>query len=110
MTAWAIDTLIATTALMLLVLAAREPVRRQFGATAAYALWLLPAARMLMPPITQTVERIVPAAPPADAPAMLTASITPLAPVPDPSLIDRLGGWQTLLLAVWATGAFLFLA
>ena len=110
MTAWLADTLIATTALMLLVLVAREPVRRQFGATAAYALWLLPAARMLMPPITQTVERIVPVAPPVDAPAMLTASITPLTPVADPSLIDRLGGWPTLLLAVWATGAFLFLA
>ena len=52
--------MLATSALMVLVLLVREPVRRQFGATAAYALWLIPAARMAMPPITQTVERMVP--------------------------------------------------
>lgn len=109
MSAWMADTLIATSALMLLVLAVREPVRRQFGATAAYALWLLPAARMLMPPLTQTVERIVPAPPPGDASPTL-ASIAPLAPAADPSLVEQAGGWPTLLLLIWATGAILFLA
>ena len=109
MSAWMADTLIATSVLMLLVLAVREPVRRQFGATAAYALWLLPAARMAMPPITQTVERIVPATRPGDASLML-ASIAPLAPAADPSLVEQAGGWPTLLLMIWATGAFLFLA
>ena len=104
MTAWLTDTMIATSALMLLVLALREPVRRQFGATAAYALWLLPALRMAMPPITRTVERIVPAGPSADAPLMI-ASIAPAAPFADPSLIDQLGGWSALLIALWATGA-----
>lgn len=110
MTAWLTDTMIATSALMLLVLALREPVRRQFGATAAYALWLLPAARMLMPPITRTVERIVPATPAADAPAMLDLSAAQIASVADPSLIDQLAGWPTLLVAVWITGALAFLA
>ena len=108
MTAWLADTLIATSVLMLLVLAIREPVRRTFGATAAYALWLLPAARMAMPSMTKTVERIVPATPPADSP-MLMSSIVPLAPVADPSLIERLGGWPTLLITFWATGAVVFL-
>lgn len=106
MTAWALDTLVATSALMLLVLALREPVRRQFGATAAYALWLLPAARMIMPPITQTVERIVPAAEPATVTPLV---LTSLAPATDPSLIERLGGWPTMMLSVWAIGAILFL-
>lgn len=109
MIAWLADTLIATSVLMLLVLAVREPVRRQFGATAAYALWLLPAARMAMPPLTQTVERIVPAGPPADAPLMI-ASIAPAAPLADPSLIDRLGGWSALLIVLWASGTLVFLA
>ncbi|MDP1910154.1 MAG: M56 family metallopeptidase, partial [Hyphomicrobium sp.] len=109
MTAWAFDTLVATTALMLLVLALREPVRRQFGATAAYALWLLPAARMVMPPITQTVERIVPAAAPAEAPLM-AAPIAPTAPLADPSLLDQLGAWPALIIGVWASGTNVFLA
>lgn len=51
--AWAIETLIATTALMALVLALRAPVRRWFGAQVAYALWLLPALRMVLPPLPQ---------------------------------------------------------
>ncbi|MEO7409771.1 MAG: M56 family metallopeptidase [Sphingomicrobium sp.] len=109
MTAWLIDTLMATTALMLLVLLVREPVRNRFGATAAYALWLIPAARMAMPPLTQTVERIVPAAAPADAPLML-GQFAPAVPATDPSLIEQLGGWPTLLIALWATGTLLFLA
>ena len=61
---WLLGTLIATTALTALVLLIREPVRKHFGARVAYSLWLIPAARLLMPTITQTVERTVPAATP----------------------------------------------
>ena len=107
MTVWLVETLLATTALMALVLVVREPVRRQFGAAAAYALWLLPAGRMAMPPLTRTVERIVPIAEPA---TLIPSSFTPLAPLADPSLVDQLGGWPTLLIAIWAAGALLFLA
>ena len=57
MTDWLIGTLLATTGLIVLVLLIREPVRRHFGARVAYGLWLIPAARLLMPTITQTVER-----------------------------------------------------
>ncbi len=108
MTDWLVDTLLATSALMLLVLIVREPVRRQFGATAAYALWLIPAARMAMPPITQTVERIVPAAEPVVVTPIAFAQFA--SAVSDPSLIELLGGWPSLLLSIWATGAILFLA
>lgn len=108
MTGWLADTLISTSVLMLLVLVVREPVRRMFGATAAYALWLLPAARMAMPPITRTIERIVPAAAPVE-PATITASIAPIAPIADPSLLEALGGWPTLLITAWALGALVFL-
>lgn len=51
MTGWLIETLIATTLLMLAVLAVREAVARRFGAAAAYALWLAPALRMVLPPL-----------------------------------------------------------
>ena len=65
MTDWLLGTLVATTALIALVLLIREPVRRHFGARVAYGLWLIPAARLLMPTLTHTVERpIVVSAPP----------------------------------------------
>ncbi|MBY8827279.1 M56 family metallopeptidase [Hephaestia mangrovi] len=51
MIGWAIETLVATTLLMLLVLALRGPVRRAFGAGVAYLLWLLPVLRMALPPL-----------------------------------------------------------
>lgn len=48
---WAGGTLLATTLLLVLALAARGPVARAFGAKAAYALWLLPLLRMMLPPV-----------------------------------------------------------
>ena len=46
MIAWLVETLVATTGLMALVLLIRNPVRQLFGSHAAYALWLLPALRI----------------------------------------------------------------
>jgi beta-lactamase regulating signal transducer with metallopeptidase domain len=46
MIAWAVEAVIASTALMLLVMIVRRPVAEHFGAQAAYALWALPALRM----------------------------------------------------------------
>ena len=113
MTGWLLGTLLATSGLIVLVLLIREPVRRRFGSRVAYGLWLLPAARLLMPTLTQTVERTVPAAAPAqplirpvvDEPLLLT-NVTPAGP----SLLDQLGGWTMLLMAIWlsvAIGIFL---
>lgn len=48
---WAIETLIASTLLMVLVLVLRAPVRRAFGAHVAYALWALPVLRLALPPL-----------------------------------------------------------
>ena len=56
---WLTSTLIATSALMALVLIIRNPVRRMFGAGVAYALWLLPAVRAILPTFTETVQREV---------------------------------------------------
>jgi beta-lactamase regulating signal transducer with metallopeptidase domain len=100
---WLTETLLATTALMAFVLLVREPVRRQFGPAAAYGLWLLPALRMLMPPLTDTVERILPAALPS---RLVPASD---APVADASLLERLGGWQTIAMDAWFAGAAIML-
>ncbi|GAA0672172.1 beta-lactamase regulating signal transducer with metallopeptidase domain [Sphingomonas insulae] len=51
MTAWLIETLIASTVLMLTVLLARGRVRDAFGPQVAYALWALPALRLALPPL-----------------------------------------------------------
>lgn len=114
MTDWLLDTLLWTSALMLLVLAVREPVRRQFGAGVAYALWAIPAARILMPTLTHTVERVAPApsAIPASAVMPVFTQTPYLAPARtvEVSLLDQLGGWPTLLVAAWLAGAAVLFA
>ena len=104
MTEWLAGTFVATSLLMALVLLVREPVRRQFGPAAAYGLWLIPALRLPMPPLTETVERIVPAAP--LAPLHSARAI----PAVEPSFIERLGGWESLALSAWLVGAAAMLA
>jgi len=113
MTDWLLHTLLATSALMLLVLIIREPVRKWFGSRVAYGLWLIPAARLFMPTLTRTVEREIPAQtgfqPPLHPLASEPVSMAHLA-LPDPSLIDQLGGWPTILVVAWlgvAAGLFL---
>jgi bla regulator protein BlaR1 len=51
MIGWTIQTLIASAMLMAIVMLLRAPVARAFGANIAYALWLLPALRMILPAI-----------------------------------------------------------
>ncbi len=50
---WAVEALIASTILMVAVLLVRTPVRRLFGPQVAYALWALPALRLVLPPMPQ---------------------------------------------------------
>jgi hypothetical protein len=57
---WAIEALIASTVLMVAVLCLRGVVRRSFGPDIAYALWALPALRMLLPPLPQSWREIAP--------------------------------------------------
>ena len=113
MSDWLIGTLIATSALVLLVLLVREPVRRHFGARVAYGLWLIPAARLLMPTLTYRVERpamdpapMQPFVPAVIAEPKLLSSVT----AADPSLIDQLGGWATILPVLWLGVALAMLA
>lgn len=111
---WLLGTLVATSALSLLVLVVREAVRRRFGSRAAYGLWLIPAARLFMPTLIHNVERTVPAstglprlADPMVRESLWMAQVRPA----DPSLFDRLGGWPDILLALWlAVAAALFLS
>ncbi len=137
MIAWLIETCIATTLLMLLVLALRKPVREQFGPNIAYALWLLPVLRLLMPPLpgawsftdlitplTSSAEQApgvtfgvlnVDAAPPAVIDqALLQAQVdlaghrADLALVPPTTVADG-PNIAILLIGLWAIGALIFI-
>ncbi|MEO7603179.1 MAG: M56 family metallopeptidase [Sphingomicrobium sp.] len=104
MIAWLLGTLIVTSALMALVLVTRVPVRRLFGAGVTYALWLLPAARAVLPSFTQTVERTVPATQP------VSFSSSSIATSGAASNASAGTDWLTLLLALWLAGAAVMLA
>ncbi len=138
MIGWALETLVATTLLMVLVLALRAPVRKVFGPGMAYLLWLLPVLRMVLPPLpggwglSQLIEPFTRRA--ADAPGVMVGVINPKALPPgiDPSAFTQItidaGSQHTamalvpptpvadgpnialLLLGLWAVGALAFLA
>jgi beta-lactamase regulating signal transducer with metallopeptidase domain len=101
MIVWAVESLIAVTALMLLVLALRGPVARLCGAEWAYALWLLPLLRLLMPAIPGA--EILHILPPE-------AAFIPAAggAVASPPSSGGPGQWVPLL-ALWAGGATVFI-
>jgi len=114
------DTLMWTGALIALVLLLRRPVARHFGAGAAYALWFLPLARLILPPVTLPGwmrPALSDTAPVADT--ATTAALVPegaevlgqtemgatLPPVPMDSPIDLLSP----LVVLWLVGAAIFM-
>ena len=103
MIGWLFDTLIASSLLMAIVLCVREPVRRSFGPAVAYGLWLLPALRLITPPLTWTVERPVQSAAAAPSPDLDVpqAAVVRL----EAGYFEWLGGWAGLAVAVWLAGA-----
>lgn len=111
MTDWVIETIVASTLLMLLVLAIRAPVRKAFGPHIAYALWLLPVLRMVMPPLPASWQEQA-AAPVAAASDVIAYYVvepiagTSAAPATAASPID----WLMLGAIAWIAGALLFLA
>ena len=98
MSGWVFETLVATAVLIGVVLVIRKPVARAFGARAAFALWLAPLLRLLMPPL------------PVSAPApdifieTRDAAVQAVAPVH-----SALPSLPTALLLVWIAGVIAFL-
>ncbi len=87
---------------MLLVLAVRRPVARPFGAEWAYALWLLPLLRLILPPLPFASGGILSVIP-ADAAFIPAAGESAAFP---PSSGEP--GQRVPLLALWAGGAAAF--
>ena len=113
------DTLLWTGALLALVMLLRRPVARHFGAGAAYALWFLPLARLVIPPFTlptwmrplaQTAQETEMEAMALDAGAFApaisdTGMMAPAATTPAEIPFD----WLTPLLLLWLGGALVML-
>jgi beta-lactamase regulating signal transducer with metallopeptidase domain len=111
---WLIDTLLVTAALMAAVLLLRRPVAKVFGAEMAYLLWVVPLARLFMPPLTQTIE--VPVSEPlTDTGAMampVGGMAAPADAVPEGAFSHGLlleADWFSIGITVWLCGAGVFL-
>lgn len=114
-----LETLVWTGVLIAAVLVLRRPVARCFGPEAAYALWALPAARLVLPPVRLPAWMVPRATAPAPVDATPWQAVAASAPtsraVPaEPAgfdLVAFLADWPVLeaLLLVWLGGAGLFL-
>lgn len=112
MISWAVETLVATTLLMLLVLAIRNPVRRAFGPGVAYALWALPALRLLLPPMPESWREGA-ATPLAQASETIVYYVAEPLGLPAPAATETVANsfnFWPLLLAAWTIGAIGFIA
>ena len=90
MTDWLMDTLVWTAVLIGGVLLVRRPVARWFGPQVAYALWLLPMARLVLPPITLPAWMA-----PADIPQDFESAVLP-ATAPASPVATQEGAWEAL--------------
>ena len=103
MIAWIAANLLWSSLLMLLVLAVRRPTARLLGAGTAYALWLLPAVRLVLPPLPAIAAGLPLQLPPLDLGVAVEGTAASLPPQGGP------GQWEPWLLAIWAGGAAVFL-
>jgi len=110
---WVIGTGVAVSLLIVFVLLIRRPFARMFGARAAYALWLLPFIRLILP--EGTIPRIFPklgSAPVPEAAPSVDIMVTPdimAALQAPPSLMSQAEPYIVpALFALWAFGAVFF--
>ena len=105
MTNWLIETMIATSILLLAVLALRGPMTREFGPRAAYLLWLAPALRMILPPLPQGWAPFSNAG--FQDVVVVLAGASSL-PVQTPAAVGVGAVWPMILMGLWLGGAALF--
>ena len=104
MIAWLVQTLAASTLLMVVVMAVRPLVRAKTGAALAYWLWAVPLIRMVLPPLPA-----LPLPQGATAFRVPDAALSAIAMAPQPPTLAA-GTAGTLLIVLWALGAVLHLA
>lgn len=99
---WAFGALLGSSALMLLVLAVRAPVRRLIGPRLGYVLWALPVVRMFVPSLPADLFAAIPAA--ANAGALSVLVVGPRGSGPWQDGLATHWPIGTLLLSVWLIG------
>lgn len=109
MQAWS-DTLITTAVLVLLILIVRKPFARHFGPRLTYALWAVPALRLVLPPLPFADPVIVMSAPVAEAVEMAPVGLPVAAPGAAAESFWSLAELTPLLFAIWAAGVAAVLA
>ena len=105
---WLVETMVASSLLMALVMMIRRPLARWLGAGAAYMLWVLPFARMVLPALPDQVADPSPlhqAMDQSGLPAMLAMPTAAQTTVASPAL-----PWLELAIALWLTGTAIFMA
>lgn len=100
--AWA-DTLVTTGILVLLILIVRKPFARHFGPRLTYALWAVPALRLVLPPLPFADPVVIMPEPAADMAVMVPVGL----PVAAPAAAEPLWSLAELIplfFALWAAG------
>jgi beta-lactamase regulating signal transducer with metallopeptidase domain len=105
-TAWAVDAVLASTLLMAAVLLLRAPVRRLFGPTVAYALWALPALRLLLPPMSEAWRTELSIARAGD---VVLLAVAPIRTAGTAAPLVATTDWAGIAMLLWPAGAASFL-
>ncbi|OQW74801.1 MAG: hypothetical protein BVN33_07515 [Proteobacteria bacterium ST_bin13] len=111
MIGWFVETLVASSILMLGVLMLRTIARHRFGARVAYWLWLLPLARMLtpaLPSMAGPAHPIIETLPLWKASATDASSLQPMAQTTLATAGSAVN-WTGAALVFWGVGVVLFL-
>jgi len=116
MIGWMLETLVASTLLMLVVLALRGPVARRFGSHAAYLLWLLPALRMVLPRLPESAIPVAKVPAHLDLAKLIAAAALRANQAPASAPTQALAqpqiaiDWLSIGLMLWLGGAAAYLA
>ncbi len=105
---WAMQTGLSVSLLLLFVMLIRKPVARHLGAGTAYALWLLPLIRLILPALP-----VLPAKALSDTttvPMVTNLNDIVLTPASLPAVAEGSEfNWAVLIMTVWLGGAALWL-
>ena len=101
--AWA-DTLVTTGILVLLVLIVRKPFARHFGPRLTYALWAVPALRLVLPPLPFADPVVVVPQPAIEVAVMVPTGLPVAASAPTAEPLWSLAQLIPVFFALWAAG------
>ena len=103
---WGLETGLMIAALIAFVLIVRRPVAKFFGAKAAYALWLLPSLRLIMP--NMSIPNVLPVKPASAVPIDVMMELTGVV-APEQVAINWTVYVLPSLALIWACGVVIYI-